>query len=106
MQVKTLCYPGHGAHSLIQADEHLCTTLLAGLMLVQQVVPVQYLSLVAFQRHTPELIEGSSRDGDGRDVVADIHILLPPFAGNDSVAFLGDPLLRRQLSKKRIASRE
>ncbi|RZA13294.1 MAG: LuxR family transcriptional regulator, partial [Lysobacteraceae bacterium] len=38
---------------------------------IQQVVPVQYLSLVAFRRHMPELIEGSSRDANGRDVVAE-----------------------------------
>ncbi|MGE0351111.1 helix-turn-helix transcriptional regulator [Hydrogenophaga sp.] len=38
---------------------------------IQAVVPVEYLSLVAFRRDLPELIEGSSQHTQGRDVVAE-----------------------------------
>lgn len=63
---------------------------------IQQVVPVQYLSLVAFRRHTPELIEGSSRDTQGRDVVAECFaIYRRSYFRSDSVMRLADHVAAR-----------
>ncbi len=63
---------------------------------IQQVVPVQYLSLVAFQRHTPELIEGSSRDTHGRDVVAECFaIYRRSYFRSDSVMRIADRVAER-----------
>jgi DNA-binding CsgD family transcriptional regulator len=58
---------------------------------VQQVVPVQYLSLVAFHRHTPELIEGSSQHTHDRDVVAECFaIYRRRYFRSDSVMRMAD----------------
>jgi DNA-binding CsgD family transcriptional regulator len=58
---------------------------------IQLVVPVQYLSLVAFRRDTPELIEGSSRHSNDRDVVAECFaIYRRSYFRSDSVMRLAD----------------
>ncbi|MGE0099881.1 MAG: LuxR C-terminal-related transcriptional regulator [Hydrogenophaga sp.] len=63
---------------------------------IQSVVPVQYLSLVAFRRDTPELIEGSSHDTHGRDVVAECFAIYRRcYFRSDSVMRLADQVAVR-----------
>ncbi|WP_439589575.1 helix-turn-helix transcriptional regulator [Hydrogenophaga sp.] len=63
---------------------------------IQLAVPVQYLSLVSFCRDTPELIEGSSRDTQGRDVVAECFaIYRRSYFRSDSVMRLADHVAAR-----------
>ena len=66
------------------------------LQAVQAVVPVQYLSLVAFRRDTPELVEGSSRDTQGRDVVAECFaIYRRSYFRSDAVMRIADQVAGR-----------
>jgi len=63
---------------------------------IQPVVPVQYLSLVAFRHHTPELVEGSSQHSPDRDVVAECFaIYRRSYFRSDSVMRLADRVAER-----------
>ncbi|MBL0919554.1 MAG: LuxR family transcriptional regulator [Hydrogenophaga sp.] len=66
---------------------------------IDAVVPVEYLSLVHFQRDTPELVEGSSRlahGPSGRDVVAECFaIYRRSYWRSDSVMRLADRVAQR-----------
>lgn len=63
---------------------------------IQPVVPVEYLSLVAFRRDVPELIEGCSAHTHHRDVVAECFaIYRRSYFRSDAVMRLADRVAQR-----------
>ncbi len=63
---------------------------------IQPVVPVEYLSLVAFRRDTPELIEGCSAHTQDRNVVAECFaIYRRSYFRSDAVMGMADQVAQR-----------